>query len=482
MHTPTDRLYLEELKALTRGRFAWLGASVILFAVGVLATAGTQDAWLDGYGIVAYGIVPLAFIPISAVAIASPRANRFVESIFTAPVDRGWWLMAKLLVLLTLAAAYYAALAPMALVYIHHVGVPPLLDRFFLWTPALLLISVAVGMLIGVMFIGRSIAAPAATGMGVLLAYAGLIPLQELLVAQGNGATRTGHLTLLSPAVLVKNALGFTLVAANVPDGTSRTWVCLIILIAGALAVAFWTFLHAQGVETWEATRRQRWAITIAIGIIVLAPVYGADVNYERQAPRPNAAPVLRGVFGAPVSLALVDPGASAPARCCSALLNRNEWPIPVDQSTAKDLLVMLPVDVSHRIHDVRVSVAGQAGLEFVTTSGEAAYDSGRLERRDYPPDTGPMSADGRHISSGWVVRVGVTLRPTAAWDVGGMRYPLNVATTYHVDDEPQPRSFATRGAIEARIAPAIYEMGMASALLPLLCCVAGIRRWRQTR
>jgi hypothetical protein len=32
-----------------------LGAAVILLAVGGLATVGTQDTWLDGYGIIAYG-------------------------------------------------------------------------------------------------------------------------------------------------------------------------------------------------------------------------------------------------------------------------------------------------------------------------------------------------------------------------------------------------------------------------------------------
>ncbi len=59
-------LYREELKSLMRGRFAWLGAGVLLLAVGGLATVATQDTWLDGYGIIAYGLVPLAFIPLSA--------------------------------------------------------------------------------------------------------------------------------------------------------------------------------------------------------------------------------------------------------------------------------------------------------------------------------------------------------------------------------------------------------------------------------
>jgi hypothetical protein len=105
-------LYVEELKATMRGRFAWLGAAVILLAVGGLATVGTQDTWLDGYGIIAYFLVPLAFIPLAAGAIASPRANRFVESLFTAPVERRDWLVAKILVLLTLAAAYDLSLVP----------------------------------------------------------------------------------------------------------------------------------------------------------------------------------------------------------------------------------------------------------------------------------------------------------------------------------------------------------------------------------
>lgn len=151
------------------GRFAWLGAAVVLLAVGSVATVGTQDTWLDGHGIIAYFLVPLAFIPLAAIFLASPRANRFVESVFTAPVERRDWLTAKLFVLLTIAAAYYLALVPMVLVYTHHVGVPPLLQKLLLWAPCLLLVSIAMGTLIGVLFIGESIAAPAHFGIEVLL-------------------------------------------------------------------------------------------------------------------------------------------------------------------------------------------------------------------------------------------------------------------------------------------------------------------------
>jgi len=64
-------LYVEELRATMRGRFALIGAGVILLTVGCVATVGTQDTWLDGYGVIAYFLVPLAFIPLAAVALAS---------------------------------------------------------------------------------------------------------------------------------------------------------------------------------------------------------------------------------------------------------------------------------------------------------------------------------------------------------------------------------------------------------------------------
>jgi ABC-type transport system involved in multi-copper enzyme maturation permease subunit len=484
MAFPIATLYVEELKALMRGRFAWLGAAVVLLGVGGLATVATQDTWLDGYGIIAYGFVPLGFIPLAAGVIASPRANRFIESVFTAPVERRDWLAAKLLVILTLAAAYYLALAPMLLVYAHDVGLPLLLRRFLLWAPGLLVVSVAVGALVGVLFIGRSIAAPAATGMGILFAYAGFVPLQELLVAQGNGATRTGHLTLASPAVLLKNALGFTLATGSVPATTTWTWISLSIVTVGAFALAVWVFLRAQGVETWETTRRQRWTIALAIAVMALLPAVLADTNYDRPAPPANGAPAIRGLFGrAGSSLALVQPGAQPPARCCGTILNREEWPpFGTDELTRRDLLILLPVETTERITDLSVQIAGENGLEVTADAGALASAAQHLETRTYADNLGPAAADGHHVVAGWVARVPVTLNPTHPWDIGGDRYPLTVTASYVVDGDAQPRALRARGAVDAQVASAIYEMGAASSLLPLICLGAAFTRWRRTR
>jgi hypothetical protein len=460
-----------------RGRFAWLGAAVILLAVGGVATVGTQDTWLDGYGIIAYGLVPLAFIPLAAGAVASPRANRFVESVFTAPVERRDWLIAKVLVLVTLAAAYYLALIPMQLVYTYHVGLPFLLGRFLWWTPGIMIASIAIGTLIGVLFIGRNIAAPAAAGMGVLLAYVGLVPLQELMVARGYGATRSGHITLVSPAVLLKNALGFTLAVGSIPTTTAMTWISLVIVVTGAFALAVWIFLRAQGVETWEATRSQRWTIVFAISAIVLLPVMVADTNYDSPAPPPNLAPTLRGIFGrATGTLAMVTPDGKFPNRCCSPLLNRETAPLGTDEPNLQDILLLLPVEASQSVAGLRVEIVGENGLQITTRSAQ------RLETHTYTNDVGPVGADGRHIMKGWIARIPITLIPEKPWDIGGNRYALNVTATYQVAPDPAPRTFNARGAVEAGVPNAIYEMGAASSVLPLICFGAAFIRWRRTR
>lgn len=481
--SPVATLYREELKATMRGRFAWLGAAVILLAVGGVATVGTQDTWLDGYGIIAYFLVPLAFVPLTAVALASPRANRFVESVFTAPVERGDWLAAKILVLFTIAATYYAALVPMLLVYTSHVGLPLLLRRLLIWAPGLFVASIAVGTLIGVLFIGQSIAAPAATGMGVLLAYAGFVPLQELMVAQGNGATRTGHLTLVSPAVLLKNALRFTLVTANIPSTTTRTWISLLVVIAGAFALAAWVFLRAQGVETWEVTRPQRWIITFVIVAIIVLPMMAADTNYDDRAPRANDAPQIQGLFARVGSnIALTLPGEQPSPRCCSTILNRDAESLGTDEHSRRDLLLLLPVDATEHITDLRIQVTGENGLDATADPEGLARAVTALETRTYVNELGPPAADGHHVVTGWVVRVPVTLAPTKPWDIGGNRYPLRASATYYVAGDTRMRTFSARAAVDAQVSSAIYEMGAASALFPFMCLGAAYTRWRRTR
>ena len=93
--------------------------------------------------------------------------------------------------------------------------------------------------------------------------------------------------------------------------------------IFGAFTLAVWIFLCAQGVETWEATRRQRWTISLAIFALILMPILLADTNYEAAAPSPNQAPALHGISPRNSgNLAMVKSGTHIPKRCCNVLSN----------------------------------------------------------------------------------------------------------------------------------------------------------------
>ena len=120
--------------------------------------------------------------------------------------------------------------------------------------------------------------------MGALLAYAGFVPRQQLLVAQGNGAARTGHLTLVSPAVLLKNAFGFTLAEGSIRPqrrGPGSVWSPLSWLRSAGR----WDVSTDEGVETWEASPSQRWMIALGIIATIVLPVAMADTNYDKPAP-----------------------------------------------------------------------------------------------------------------------------------------------------------------------------------------------------
>jgi len=484
MPFPIATLYAEELKATMRGRFAWLGAAAVLLVIGGLATLSTQGGWLQGYGIIAYALVPLAFIPIAAGMMASPRASRFVECIFTAPVNRRDWLAAKFLVLLTLAAAYYIALLPAMLVYTAHVGVPFLLHKYLLWTPGILLAEISIGSLIGVLFIGRSVAAPIGAAMGVLLAYVVFLPMQEVMASQGNGATRTAHITLASPAVLLKNALGFALGGRTILSETRMTWISLAVLVFGSLLLAAWVFLRAQAVETWEATRPQRWAIALAILAIALFPMFFAETTYDSPAPALNNAPILHLGSRHGDSTALVSRAAPAPRRCCSLILNWDSFvsSLTTGRGNPGDLLLLLPVDTAKSVTNFHATVTGEDGLEVTADSAALNQPAPSLETRAYPNDSGPQMPDGSRIAAGWIVRIPVTLDPRKPWDIGDNRYPLNIAATYTVSGDPQPHMFEEHAGVNAQVRGAMGQMAFAAGLFPLCCLGAAFTRWRRTR
>src|SRR5260221_8694761 len=137
--------------------------------------------------------------------------------------------------------------------------------------------------------------------------------------------------------------------------------------------------------------------------------------NCDGPAPGQTKAPAVRALFArAGNSLALTRPGGRLPERCCSTILNRDEWPpIGTDERTQRDLLILLPVDASQRVTDLRIQIAGENGLDATGDPAALANAAQHLETRAYANDLGPAAADGHHIVTGWVARVPVTLNPT---------------------------------------------------------------------
>lgn len=202
-----------------------------------------------------------------------------------------------------------------------------------------------------------------------------------------------------------------------------------------------------------------------------------ADTNYDAPAPPPNLAPTLRGIFGRGTgTVAMVSPGGKFPVRCCSPLLNRETAALGTDEPNLEEILLLLPVEASQSVTGLRVEIVGENGLQLTTGSPH------QLEPHTYANDAGPVGVDGRHILNGWIARVPATMIPAKPWDIGGNRYALNITATYQVASDAQPRTFSARGAVEAEVSSAIYEMGAASSVLPLICFGAAFIRWRRTR
>jgi hypothetical protein len=172
----------------------------------------------------------------------------------------------------------------------------------------------------------------------------------------------------------------------------------------------------------------------------------------------------------------MVSSGGQVPARCCSPLLNRETAPLGTDEPNRQDMLLLLPVETAQSVSDLHVEIVGENGLVVMTDAPQP------LEAHTYAKDAGPAAADGHRIINGWLARVPVTLNPTRPWDIGGNRYALNVTATYHVAPDTQIRTFNARAAVEAEVSSAVYEMGAASSVLPLICLGAAFTRWRRTR
>ena len=191
-------------------------------------------------------------------------------------------------------------------------------------------------------------------------------------------------------------------------------------------------------------------------------------ISRQLSAASPGAASgsLATGSFRRPTSRALLQPS-----------LNREDAPLGTDERTRARHAAASP---GGRHSERYRSARRDRGEERAAVTARTRRDHWR--RTATPANAGPAAADGHRILNGWIARVPVTLMPAKPWDIGGNRYPLNVTATYQVGQDAEPHKFSARGAIEAEVSSAIYEMGAASSILPLLCFGAAFTRWRRTR
>jgi hypothetical protein len=163
-------------------------------------------------------------------------------------------------------------------------------------------------------------------------------------------------------------------------------------------------------------------------------------------------------------------------------VLNRETWPLGTNQPSQRDLLLLLPLEAGEQVTNLQTKVTGENGLNITADSSALMQAVPQLESHSYSNDSGPVAADGHHVQNGLIARIPITLNPTRPWDIGGDRYPLSIAATYDVAGDSQPHTFAARAAIDAEVANAIYQMGLAASIFPLLCIGAAVVRWRRTK
>jgi hypothetical protein len=169
-------------------------------------------------------------------------------------------------------------------------------------------------------------------------------------------------------------------------------------------------------------------------------------------------------------------PGSAANANCALRTLRRM-----LHKAEERKVISNAPKIKMMREHGRHLRLDDEAERRLIMGAFACNW---RLRTRDLfrPNDLGPSAADGHHVVTDWEARIPVTLIPTKPWDIGGVRYPLRVTGTYQVAGESAVRTFSARAAIDAQVSKAIYEMGIASLILPLLCFGAAFKRWRWTR
>ena len=278
-------LVREELRALPRNTFALAAVAVVFGVLAVpISFLYAGEAGLEETLLMTWLVLPLVVGIIVASRVAGARRTRFVDSLYTTPLDQRTWIAAQAVVGATLGLLVLALQVPFLVVFVAWLGVPAGLPAIALAALGVAAFAVALGLFCGVVVGEASPLAGAGLAGGLsfvsfILFLAHSVLMQE---APTSGRDLWLRVTALSPVSLAADAAGIG-IAGKTPVDAWRPAAGLASLIVGLAGAAWLAYTRAQGPLGWERGRGCA-AVVALVALGVMAPVATAEVSFQDTA------------------------------------------------------------------------------------------------------------------------------------------------------------------------------------------------------
>lgn len=458
----------EEIRALPRTAFG-LGAIAVVFGlfapIGAMLYGGEGD--VDDVLIFTWLVAELVVAIVLAARVAAARRSRFVESIYTTPLDQPTWFAAQAIVGVVLALLVLLAQVPFLLVIFAFVGVPAAVPALFVSALGMGAFAVALGLFCGVIVgeSGPGAAAGIAGGVGflsfMLFLFHGLALsnppslMQEWLL----------RATSLSPMTLVATGTGVEIFDAHVVEWW-RPALGLVALVCGLAGAAWWSYTRAQGPLGWDA-RGGRAIVVALVALAILTPVASAALEYKE---------VDDGVGfpydpGEHTQVAFVARGAPLGEKTFTLYEILGAPDLPRGEDVEVDVLVLLMVPDGTTVRGVRIQLEG-SDVVRVVSGGSLSVPDGTPSGRA-PPGEGWESVS--NLAPRPVYRVPAMLRAMSVEAIANSPSPVTIRTDFVADG--RALSSEARMLLDGEIPGGQPLLALAGTPIPLAAAAALVIR-----
>jgi hypothetical protein len=450
-------------------------AVVLLLLVPIAAFADEGEDALGDLLLFFWVVAMLVIAIVVAGRVAGARRTRFVDSLYTTPLEQGTWLAAQAIVGAFLVLLILLPMTPVVLVHLALVGMPAQLPGLLLAALAMGAFAVALGLFCGVV-VGEA-GAGAAAGLAGGLSFLSFV----LFLVHGMAASGMSpgvqavllRVTALSPLTLVLDAVGASPFDA-VPRETWRPVVGFAAMVGGLGAAAWFAYTRAQGPLGWDRPGG-RLVVVALVALALVAPVATAATLYQEDE---DGEDLWSYAHGERTRIGFVSPGQPIDdeAFTIDGFLSVEE--LTMGEDLALDVLVMVHAPEGARVRDVRVAIAGSDRVQVVA-GGQVHVADGQPDGQarptvgyeDGPEPDAPLRP---------VYRVPVTLRPLEVASLMGSYAPITINTTFLANGEAH--ASRARISLETNVPHASAIVAAATAPLPLAALGALARRKLTTR